>query len=199
VKKPRWSEAELTRLEFLAGEMPLPLLCQSYNTWALKNGYPQRAKIAVRNRLQRGGLSTFADGVYLSRDEVARLTGASKVRITRIIRDRQPRLARSGYRTFVHRGDLAAAAREHPEDWYGVGRDGLFLLFENQELAEEVAARAVRPPWSAGRRAVRCLITGKVYGSTRAAAQAASCGESTVRRCAESGRATSWGQRWEWA
>ncbi len=195
----KWSETELEELERLAGEMPLTLLLQTYNRWTALNGYPRRSRHAVSAKIRRRELRVYSDGEYISRNYAALLIGArSAERITRIIRDRQPRVAREGVNQFVNRRDLAAAARKHPEDWYGVNWDGLFALFEDENLADEVAARAFRPRFARFPRPVRCLVTGKVYRTLGEAAEAANCGQQTIRRCAESGRASSWGQRWEW-
>jgi hypothetical protein len=194
----KWSDRELTRLEALAGELPLPALVQRYNKWAVTNGFPRRTYWSLEHQISRSGLRVSVEGEYLSRWQAARLSGVDPDRITRIIRDRRPKVVVSGHIHYVNRQDLAAAARNHPEDWYGVDRDGLLALFDDAALADEVLRGAVRPSWSTHCKAVRCLVTGTTYPSIMAAARAGSCSFNTVWRSAKTGRATSWGQRWEW-
>jgi hypothetical protein len=194
----KWTDPELIKLEQLVGELPFPLLMKTYNNWAKVNGFLQRSEKAIRARTVRSELSVCCVGDYLTRKQVALLTGTHADRISRIIRDRQLKVMIYRSWQYLRRRDLIAAAREHPEDWYGVDRAGLFALFEDEDLADDVAARAARPPWPAGPRAVRCLTTNKVYATVSEAATAARCASSTVWRSAEIGSATRWGQRWEW-
>jgi hypothetical protein len=199
MKCARWTEPELAQLEQMAGEMPLPMLAERYNTWAAANGFTQRRPANICATCNRNGWFTYCEGEYLSCGAVVRITGIHKSRLERIARDREVVIVKHGWRKFIRRIDLAEAARRHRMDWYGVSRDRLFLLFEDLELAEYVAASRQRPPLPRYPRPVRCLVTGTVFPTMRAAAVAGQCHPGTVRNSCERGsRPTPWGAAWEW-
>jgi hypothetical protein len=199
VKCARWTEPELAQLEQMAGDLPLPLLAERYNAWAAANGFTQRKPANICSTCNRHGWFTYCEGEYLSCGAVRRITGIHQTRLERIVRDRELVIVNHGWRKFIRRIDLAEAARRHPPDWYRVSRDRLFLLFEDAELAEHVAANRQRPPLPRYPRPVRCLVTGQVFPTMRAAAVAGQCHPGTVRNSCERGsRPTPWGAAWEW-
>ena len=165
---PRWTTAELDSLESIAANMPPDLVSRNYNSWATRNGYPNRTHQALLTRISRCGMGRVY-GDWLSSSMICRTIGVS-INTTQYWSDRYDiPCHRDGRRArFFRRSDLIRVARERPEIFGGIPADQLFLLLEDRQLADAIAVshprRAMEP------RPVRAIETGWHYPSVRAAA-----------------------------
>lgn len=169
-----WSTAELLALESMAGNSPADLAIRAFKSWAATNGHPPRSTSSIKGAVYRHGMSLDATGKWLTLGGIAAALGVSIdvpdhwVRHGLLVaRHHSP--GRRPFR-YVRRDDLMAFARKHPQRLGGIPADRLALLLEDEDLAKAIAAAHPRRPWH--RKAVRCVETGEVYPTTRAAAAA---------------------------
>lgn len=169
MKPPRWSVAELEALEDIAGNHPPDRLSWAYNNWAGRNGYGIRTHQAILTKLSRRGVSARACGDWVSCGYICQVLGIGTDRPQHWQARYGIPCHRDGRRArFYRRSDLRKAAEEQPAIFGGISADRLFLLLENRELADRVAA--THPRCSKDPRPVRAVETGWFYPSIRAAA-----------------------------
>jgi hypothetical protein len=168
-----WSPEEIASLEAIAGYTYTPRVVETYNRWAKRAGFPVRTKAAVLNVCSRHKISRRAEGVFLTSGKIAEILG---IKI-----DAPQRWAELGYVPTIHTGrqsdnryfrrsDLVALAKQQPELFGGMDRDRLFLLLEDSDLADLIAARFPRRKGSGT--AVQAIESGRIFPSVRAAAKA---------------------------
>ena len=169
---PVWSRDEIELLEQLAGDVPFPELLRKLHREAAVHGWPLRTRKAVLMKLSTLGHRAMArQGAVLTTGGAAELLGCAATRVEawlrrqRVVEVLQPRWV--GQRRYIDRRSWRRLARELPEVLGGFSADALFLLLEDRELAESVAAAHPRP---LGDWRVRCVETGRVYQSCGAAA-----------------------------
>lgn len=171
-----WTPTELLWLEELAGNVPPPALPTRYNGLAVSNGYPRRTPEAIESRVRRSQLTTSAIGNWITTGLAAKLlgfSGASNNPINLWVERGYLKARRfgSGFSspTYIRRCDLRALARERPELFAGIEEPRLIQVLEDEALAAEIAQN--HPRRKARPRPVRCVETGKVYPTVRAAAR----------------------------
>lgn len=168
----RWSPEEIEFLERLAGDVPFPELVRRMQLRAVQARWPRRSEKAIQERLQRTGQQASARcGAVLTTGGAAELLGCPATRVEAWLRRQrvreilQPQVV-NGCR-YIERRAWRRLARERPQVLGGFAADRLFLLLEDRELADAVATAWPRP---LGDWRVRCVETGRIYGSCAAAA-----------------------------
>lgn len=169
MKPARWTAREMEMLEQMAGDQPPDRLIRSYNNWAKRQGFTARTHGAILTRLSRAGISARAEGDWVSSGYVCATLGIGIDTTQRWTDHRGIPHHRGGRNArFFRRSDLRRVAREQPETFGGISADRLFLLLEDRELADSIAARFPRRAMEP--RPVRAVETGWSYPSVRAAA-----------------------------
>ena len=170
---PRWTQPELDHLDKLAGNMPFPSLLRSMKHKATMEGWPPRTPKAIVMRMQRTGQTCRARvGDWTTTDGSGELLGCPGTRVEAWLR--RPGIAailapdRIGLIRYISRRSWRRMAREMPRVLGGFSADALFLLLEDRDLAEAVAAAHPRPM---GDWRVRCIETGQIWASCAAAAK----------------------------
>jgi hypothetical protein len=168
-----WTPEELASLEAIAGSTYTPKVIETYNRWAKRAGFPVRTKSAVLNACSRNKISRQAEGCFLTSGKIAEILDVAI--------DIPQRWAERSYVPTIHSGkhcdprffrrsDLVKLAKEQPELFGGIERDRLFLLLEDADLADSIAARFPRRKGSGT--AVQAIESGRIFPSVRAAAKA---------------------------
>ena len=185
MKQLRWREEELNYLLQLAQQHPLPALARRMKARALIAGWPPRSKQAIKNCLCRhnerarprsnSNLATThsaAEILQVSRNRVAgwlRNPAIWEI-LAPQVRDRIRYIDRRGWRRL---------AQQRPEVLGGIPADRLFLLLEDRELADQIAAAY---PCSLSDSRVRCVETGQVWASCKEAGAALNVHRSTITK-----------------
>lgn len=169
---PFWTPAETAALEQLAGDVPLLELVRRYRRIANPAGWPHRSRHAIQLKMVKMGLPVRVNaGEWVTTGGAAEILGCPGCRVEAWLR--RPKTAAilqpiiRGKNRYITRAAWRRLARERPAVLGGYGADRLFLLLEDRELAESVAARY---PRRSGDWRVRCCETGKVWPSARRAA-----------------------------
>lgn len=189
-----WSQTEHNQLECLIGEMPLVNAAKRYNIWAAANGYPERTVNAISSYCNRNNISTKAIGKMLKTRDVARILGICPSRVRYWIKCKWVPVKRSGS-LYVARAQLVRLARSKPCIFYGISRERLYQLLENEELAEQISRNWTAPPKL---RPVRCIELQQTWPSVAAAAADRFCHRRSITRAIEKGRPCL-ELHWEWA
>lgn len=136
-------------------------------------GWPVRTQKAIAIRLRRLGLRARArHGLETTTGGVAEILGCPVDRVSKwllirsIRRILEPR--RIGTFYYIKRRAWRRLAMERPEVLGGFPADRLFLLLEDRDLADAVAAGH---PLPLADRRIRCIETGQVWPSAVAAAR----------------------------
>lgn len=169
MRSARWSDREINMLEQLAGDYPPDRLTIVYNNWALRQKFPRRTHQAILTRLSRSGITAKAIGDWVSCSYICATLGVGKDTPQRWT-DRFEIPCHRGSRNarFFLRSELRQVAQERPAIFGGIQADRLFLLLEDRELADRIAAKHTRRAMEP--RPVRAIETGWLYPSVRAAA-----------------------------
>lgn len=183
-RTPIWTPAEDANLFSYVGSVPFRLIVQAHNDWAKREGKPTRSAKAIRVRISKNQAGSLIPcGDYLTTGSICRMLKCSDV---------MPRrwLERGWIKGYNHKGchydegrknktktrfwyyrrkDLVKMAKERPEAFAGCKKTDLFLLLENEELAEMIVEKF---PYRPGTREwpVRCVETGAVFKNCSAAA-----------------------------
>ncbi len=197
---PRWGPAETDRLDYLAGNVPFPLIPAAYNEWAVKHEHPKRSANAIHQRARRQRLTTRVFGDWLTTGVIAKTLGVANSMPRRWIRGEglpAKQLHHGAWRPwYVRRCDLVALARRRPELFGGIGRGRLAQLLENEQLADAIAAAHTRRANTPKR--VRCVESGRVFVSIRDAARTVFVSRQLIQIAIRTG-ARAAGYHWTWA
>jgi hypothetical protein len=173
-RAPLWSREEKDFLERLVGDVPFVELLQALRKEGKRRKWPPRSDKAVAVKLADLGLRASArQGALLTTGGAAELLGCPAARIDGWLRRKRIRTILEprwvGAVRYIERSAWRRLARERPQILGGFTADALFLLLEDRDLAEAVAAAYPRPihDWR-----VRCVETGRIYSSCGAAAEA---------------------------
>ena len=167
---PRWTAAENEYLDQLVGDVPFPVLVRRMKIAATANGWPPRTDKAISQRIRRTGQASGArHGDWTTTGGVGDILGCPGSRVEAWLRRKCVRdllAVRSvGKRRYIERRGWRRLARLMPRVLGGFSADVLFLLLEDRELADAVAAAHPRP---IGDWRVRCVETGQVFASAGA-------------------------------
>ena len=168
----RWTAAENEYLERLVGDVPFPVLVRRMKIAATANGWPDRSDKAISQRIRRTGQASGArHGDWTTTGGVGEILGCPGTRVEAWLRRKCVRdllaVRHVGKRRYIERRGWRRLARLMPRVLGGFSADVLFLLLEDRELADAVAAAHPRP---IGDWRVRCVETGQVFASAGAAA-----------------------------
>ena len=168
-----WSEDEAALLDRLAGEVPWPEVVRRFQRYARRMGWPVRSDRALALRAARCGHPCRSRmGQWLTTYGAAELLGCRGDRVAAWANEQtvgailQP--VQVGRIRYISRASWRRLAQQRPDVLGGFSADALFLLLEDRELADDVAARH---PIRRGDWRVRCLETGQIWPSCAAAAR----------------------------
>jgi hypothetical protein len=190
VKGTPWTPPEVELLERFAGQVPFQDLAIRLRTAARQHGWPLRSNTAIIQRLHRMGLHAGCrHGDWLTYSAVGELLGCSGDRVAGWSRKPavrellEPRWR--GKAWYVRRDSWRRLARKMPRILGGFDADTLYLLLEDRDLADAVAAEhgTTLGDWR-----VRCVETGRTYRNCSAAARELHVHRSTINLAIKQGR-----------
>lgn len=167
-----WSREEKAQLEELAGNVLPRRIYDAYSRWAKKNGYPVRTRSAIASAISRRRISRKAEGEWVTTSYVASVLEVSIDAPQRWIEKGLIESYRNpGQKTrwYLRRSDIVGFAKRHPELLGGIGAEKLFMLLENQDLADSIAERFPKKRGSG--KMVQAVESGRIYESVSAAAR----------------------------
>ena len=180
-----WRPSEVAQLRALVGERPMADVITSWNRWAARQGIPARSEASLRRKALELGLSVAARGAWVTVSEARRLLGRSQGCLYAWV---QAGWVRHQTGT-LQRASLQRLARERPWLFAGCPREGLAELLRDVALADQlVAAYPTRRSVPRTPQPVRCLSTGQVFPSMRAAGQAMHLDGSAIGKAIREGR-----------
>jgi len=190
-----WSEAEDEYLMGLAGDLPMPLLQAAWAAEAGKHGWRNRNAHALRTRIYRLGCLSTPTGKWMTVSGLLGLGIHRKTISDWLTQGVIPSVLTGGRNLrYFKRSDVRALARREPWRFGGCDADELFMVLENRELADRIAAEY--PFRQSTSTPVRCLDTGRVWPSAAAAAKAMYCTQQALNDGLREGRRVV-GMRWE--
>ena len=197
MKPPRWSARELEMLEQFATDQPRDRLIGVYNSWAKGQGFAARSRNAILTRLSRSGITAKAEGDWVSSGYICATLGVGIDTTQRWTNHRGIPCHRDGRKArYFRRSELRQVARKQPETFSGIPADRLFLLLEDRELADSIAAAY---PWRPATPRVVCAVeTGWRYPSVRAAAARVNICRQAIQHAIRTG-GTAAGYHWSYA
>lgn len=164
-----WTTEEEEMLFGLVGDVPWSVVVSTFNRWAVVNGYSRRTRRALHRRVNVAGYSIKATGSWIDIPTIAKLLGSSGECVRRWARNGTIKAFREGKKYYVKRENLREFALQHAELFSGKPRDDLFMLLDDEELANQLADLPVGPRLG-HERPIMCVETGKVYRSYQLAA-----------------------------
>jgi hypothetical protein len=169
-----WSAEELDILYLLVGDVPWPVLPQTYCNTVCQLGYPKRTGTALRRKCNDLGLQRAAIGKWVNAGLICELMEISYEAVQTWMRNGLIVGKRfgdtQGHRYYFTRSSICTLARKHPHFFGGLPVSNLTQLFDNITLAEEIAA--LKLPKYQQKRPVLCVETNITYPSISAAARA---------------------------
>ncbi len=193
----RWSDRELEMLEQMVADYPTCRLAGVYNNWASNNGFTVRTRQAVIWAANRRGMGDKATGEWVNTAYICRQLGISFDTPHRWSDKYGIPCYRDGRgRRYFRRAELRRVAQQTPERFAGIPADRLFLLLEDRELANKVAAAHPLRPMAP--RPVRAIETGWLYPSVRVAADRVGVVRGSIQRAIRTG-GTAAGYHWSYA
>lgn len=166
---PKYSKEETDKIHELAEDMPFTLLVREYQRWAKEAGYPARSRHALRGRIQRLGYSFRSYGKWLDVMTAAELWQVTGETVRYWTRRGDLSCHHEGFKVYVSRHGLKKLARARPYLFHGIPYDNLLALLDSEKLAQRLSAVKIKK--ISGRRSrVRCVETGRVFPSVKAAA-----------------------------
>lgn len=172
-KSARWTPAEDELLQGLCGDMPWPMVVQSFNSWAKKMGHPTRTGLALVRRCENTGTLRRTVGAWITTGVICELMKISHSTVRRwlVIKNYLPyhRYGTSPqHRFYVRRRDLRRLALDKPRLFGGMSVCDLTQLLDSQRLAEQIVDLNLGSP--RGPVPVVCVETGRRFSSIREAA-----------------------------
>lgn len=170
---PRWTTAEADFLEQLAGEVPFPTLVRRMRIAATQHGWHPRTEKAITMRLfEMRLIRRSRHGEWTTTFGVGQILQCPGYRVAGWLRQKKVREILNprtiGGIRYISRQSWRRLAREMPQVLSGFSADALFLLVEDRELADAVAAQHPRP---ISDHRIRCIETGQAWPSCAAAAR----------------------------
>ena len=186
----RWSQDEIDHLETLTGDVPFAVLVKSMRCAARQHGWPVRTAKSITERMNRTHQPRRARvGEWTSSNGAAEILGCPGSRVEawlrrpRILAVLQPRVV--GTVRYISRASWRRLARVMPRVLGGFSADALFLLLEDRQLADSVAAQY---PQSIGDWRIRCVETGQIWPSCIAAARELNVSQAAISKAIRDAR-----------
>lgn len=173
-------------LSSLAGDLPIPMLVDSYNRWASANRFRKRTKKALDSRARYLGVSLQTCGTWIAYSILVQALGS---RVKKWVNGKELVSNKIGRRRFVKRSDLRAFARKYPDRFSNMELADLVMIFDSTKLAEVLAEQPKASRRGVPRK-IKCKETGKVYPTIASAARAHFVSETTMHRYVTSGNGT---------
>jgi len=189
----RWQDDELEQLIGMAGDLPLPVLLKSFAATGSRAGWPPRTKGAVLTKLSGLHITMVPCGRWM------RVCGLTAIGIPAHVAKGWleegvlPSTRFGGRRRYFQRSAVVALAQREPWRFAGIRAADLFLVLEDQELADSIA---LEHPKRLGPRPVLCVDTGRRFPSITAAARGVYCTAANIRHALRTPGATACGYRW---
>lgn len=146
--------------------------------WARMHGYKDRTLQSIDKKIRSLGYTTKPEIMFYSFNRVAQI-----LKVPRNTVAGWKKLTVNPLRTYQHDGkkfafnyvtkkELLRFAKQRPECLGGVDQVGLGLLLEDADLAREILRQyPKRPERQFKQKRVRCVETGRIYGSIGEAAR----------------------------
>lgn len=193
----RWLNVELEMLEQMAIDYPPDQLAAVYNQWAQSQNLTLRTKAAVEWMANKRGMRERACGDWVSTGYICQVLGISFNTPQRWSDQYGIPCHKDGRgRRFFLRSELRRVAKQQPVRFAGIAADRLFLLLEDRNLADAVAAAFPRRPMAPRR--IRCIETGWMYPSVKSACRRIGIPRGAIQRAIRTG-GTAAGYHWSYA
>jgi len=186
----RWTPEEIDHLETLTGDVPFAVLVKSMRCAARQHGWPVRGAKAIAERMTRTNQPRRARiGEWTSCYGAAEILGCPGSRVEAWVRRQQvrevlePRVV--GTVRYISRASWRRLARVMPRVLGGFSADALFLLLEDRQLADSVAAQY---PQSIGDWRIRCIETDQIWPSCIAAARELNVSQAAISKAIRDAR-----------
>jgi hypothetical protein len=187
----RWTKEEIEILESLSLSMPPKTLYTTYCQLAGRAGYPKRSEAALRAKLKLMGIPLMPEIDWYTLKQLADFFGATRHAMFKMVKIGLKAKKESDYRNqpyFVSRVELKRFARKHPGLFREFKRDGLFVVLEDRALIDLIMEQPIqRQPSRYNPTKVKCVETGNVYPSCRAAARIFFVDPSAIHGAAKKG------------
>jgi hypothetical protein len=169
----RWTAKDIEMLGGLSGDLPWPMVVDAFNRWATQHNRPQRTDSALIKMCFRHGFPRRAVGAWITTDMIKAVAGISHKRVARWIRGGrlQGRKFHEDGIHYIRRVDLRRFARKHPHEFGGVSLASLVMLFDNEQLAQQIHEMELPRPKLVHAKPVVCVETGQRYESIHDAAR----------------------------
>ena len=183
-----WTKGEIDIIEQLSTSMPPKRLYLTYCRMAADRGFPKRTEPAFRCKLRLLGIPLMPELDWYRLQQLADMFGGTRHSVAKLLKKglRAEKESQHGNQPwFVSRAELRRFARKHPGLLREFDADGLFIALEDRSLVELILAQPlVRQPSRYNPTRVKCVETGNVYPSYRAAARAVFVDGSAVHAAA---------------
>ena len=194
----RWSEPELEMLQGLTGDHPWRMVPKLFTAWSRRTNRRVRSARSLKDMAWRLGLSKQAEGKWLTVPAIATLLGISSKTVRcwleegKLLGLKWETPSNQGW-WYVKRSALCDFARRCPQHFGGMDRTSLFLAFEDEDLADELAAMKYEIQGRA--KPVVCIELKRRYASISEAARTHFVVEETLRGAMRTGQRAA-GYRW---
>lgn len=173
-----WTQEETDQLLDLVQSLPLKRLVRAFNMWARMRKIPERTAGSIDKRIRKLGYSTRPEIEYYSFSKVAQILKVPRNTVAgwkKLTVDPLETYQHDGKKfafNYVTKKELLRFAKKRPECFGGVDQVGLGLLLEDADLAREILRQyPKRPKRKFAEKRVRCIETGRIYGSLGEAAR----------------------------
>jgi len=164
-----WNDREIHFLASIAETMPLDTLCHTFNCFASRNNRPQRSVLSIKRKLDLLGYSSKPEIGSFTTVALGRLLGCSH----ETVRSWCKKGLEHKYRYNTHHGiidikinNLKSFARKYPHLFGGFNRTDLFIALEDAKLIDYILENyPKRNSAMRDKQPVRCIETGRIYGS----------------------------------
>ena len=187
----RWTKGEIDIIEQLSTSMPPKRLYLTYCRMAADRGFPKRSEPSFRCKLRLMGIPLMPELDWYTLIRLAEIFGTTRHVVYKLVKRGLKAERESNHSNqpwFISRTELKRFARKHPELFRHFDADGLFVALEDRKLVELILAQPkIQPPNRYNPTPVKCVETGQIYKSYRAAARAVFVDGSAVHAAAKRG------------